>query len=216
MWVWYYEGCLVWFGDIVCYLYLQMIIMNKMRMFCIVIFVVLVLVSVGFVQVGMDEVLCMSNDVYWMLVLFCLNVMVDEKIMCQGDMIVVGSRIVVVIGGLLLVFVLVIDEGVCNKLLLEECKGFVFVELCVIDKDDDLVGFVGMVCLCDVYEFGLVLCVWYYVVLQQKVFDVVLCVEVLLVDELIVVCQCVSIGVWQIFVFEGFEVLVCVCMQFGI
>lgn len=30
----------------------------------------------------MDEVLCMSNDVYWMLVLFCLNVMVDEKIMC--------------------------------------------------------------------------------------------------------------------------------------
>lgn len=80
-------------------------------------------------------------------------------------MIVVGSRIVVVIGGLLLVFVLVIDEGVCNKLLLEECKGFVFVELCVIDKDDDLVGFVGMVCLCDVYEFGLVLCVWYYVVL---------------------------------------------------
>ncbi|HGO6076113.1 hypothetical protein KDX27_08565 [Burkholderia cenocepacia] len=189
--------------------------MNKTRTFRILVPAALALASAGLAQAGTDEVPRMSNDVYRMSVSFCSNVTADEKIMCQGDMIAAGSRIVAAIGGLPPASASAIDEGARNKLPPEERKGLAPVEPRAIDKDDDLAGLAGMVRLCDVYESGPASRARHHAALQQKAPDVAPRVEALLADESTAARQRVSIGVWQILALEGPEASARACTQLG-
>ncbi|RQT85971.1 hypothetical protein [Burkholderia cepacia] len=189
--------------------------MNKTSAFRILIPTALALTSAGFAQASVNEVPRMSDDVYRTSVSFCSNVAAAEKIVCQGDMIAAGSRIVAAIGGLPPVSAASIDEGARNKLPAAERKGLAPVEPRAIDKDDDVAGLAGMVRLCDVYESEPASRVRHHAALKQQAPDAAPRVEALLADASTAARQRVSIGVWQILALEGPEASARACTQLG-
>ncbi|MCR5895809.1 MULTISPECIES: hypothetical protein [Burkholderia] len=189
--------------------------MNKTSAFRILIPAALALTSAGFAQASVNEVPRMSDDVYRTSVSFCSNVAAAEKIVCQGDMIAAGSRIVAAIGGLPPASAASIDEGARNKLPAAERKGLAPVEPRAIDKDDDVAGLAGMVRLCDVYESEPASRARHHAALKQQAPDAAPRVEALLTDASTAARQRVSIGVWQILALEGPEASARACTQLG-
>ncbi|WP_272546176.1 hypothetical protein PPH94_021410 [Burkholderia cepacia] len=189
--------------------------MNKTSAFRILIPAALALTSAGFAQASVNEVPRMSDDVYRTSVSFCSNVAAAEKIVCQGDMIAAGSRIVAAIGGLPPASAASIDEGARNKLPAAERKGLAPVEPRAIDKDDDVAGLAGMVRLCDVYESEPASRARHHAALKQQAPDAAPRVEALLADASTTARQRVSIGVWQILALEGPEASARACTQLG-
>ncbi|MBY4802490.1 hypothetical protein [Burkholderia cepacia] len=189
--------------------------MNKTSAFRILIPAALALTSAGFAQASVNEVPRMSDDVYRTSVSFCSNVAAAEKIVCQGDMIAAGSRIVAAIGGLPPASAASIDEGARNKLPAAERKGLAPVEPRAIDKDDDIAGLAGMVRLCDVYESEPASRARHHAALKQQAPDAAPRVEALLADASTAARQRVSIGVWQILALEGPEASARACTQLG-
>ncbi|AIO28699.1 MULTISPECIES: hypothetical protein [Burkholderia] len=189
--------------------------MNKTSAFRILIPAALALTSAGFAQASVNEVPRMSDDVYRTSVSFCSNVAAAEKIVCQGDMIAAGSRIVAAIGGLPPASAASIDEGARNKLPAAERKGLAPVEPRAIDKDDDVAGLAGMVRLCDVYESEPASRARHHAALKQQAPDAAPRVEALLADASTAARQRVSIGVWQILALEGPEASARACTQLG-
>ncbi|WP_175864626.1 hypothetical protein [Burkholderia cepacia] len=189
--------------------------MNKTSAFRILIPAALALTSAGFAQASVNEVPRMSDDVYRTSVSFCSNVAAAEKIVCQGDMIAAGSRIVAAIGGLPPASAASIDEGARNKLPAAERKGLAPVAPRAIDKDDDVAGLAGMVRLCDVYESEPASRARHHAALKQQAPDAAPRVEALLADASTAARQRVSIGVWQILALEGPEASARACTQLG-
>ncbi|WP_321879101.1 hypothetical protein [Burkholderia cepacia] len=189
--------------------------MNKTSAFRILIPAALALTSTGFAQASANEVPRMSDDVYRTSVSFCSNVAAAEKIVCQGDMIAAGSRIVAAIGGLPPASAASIDEGARNKLPAAERKGLAPVEPRAIDKDDDVAGLAGMVRLCDVYESEPASRARHHAALKQQAPGAAPRVEALLADASTAARQRVSIGVWQILALEGPEASARACTQLG-
>ncbi|MDN7892329.1 hypothetical protein QZM93_27325 [Burkholderia cepacia] len=189
--------------------------MNKTSAFRILIPAALALTSAGFAQASVNEVPRMSDDVYRTSVSFCSNVAAAEKIVCQGDMIAAGSRIVAAIGGLPPASAASIDEGARNKLPAAERKGLAPVEPRAIDKGDDVAGLAGMVRLCDVYESEPASRARHHAALKQQAPDAAPRVEALLADASTAARQRVSIGVWQILALEGPEASARACTQLG-
>ncbi|MGN8186893.1 hypothetical protein [Burkholderia cepacia] len=189
--------------------------MNKTSAFRILIPAALALTSAGFAQASVNEVPRMSDDVYRTSVSFCSNVAAAERIVCQGDMIAAGSRIVAAIGGLPPASAASIDEGARNKLPAAERKGLAPVEPRAIDKDDDVAGLAGMVRLCDVYESEPASRARHHAALKQQAPDAAPRVEALLADASTAARQRVSIGVWQILALEGPEASARACTQLG-